>query len=181
MRDPFADLRAIDDAVDPDPEFARELRARVERALALPRGVSPMTATDDRPQHETRSAAVPYLAVSDARRAIDWYIDVFGARLTGDPIVMPDGRIGHAELAVSGGVIYLADEHPEIGVVGPRPGEASVSLMLPVDNADAVRARAMAAGATGDREPYDGYGTRNAWIVDPFGHRWGLNSPLVSD
>src|SRR5439155_3504257 len=49
---------------------------------------------------------------------------------------------------------------------------------LPVHDADEVRARALAAGATGDREPYDGYGTRNAWIVDPFGHRWGLNSPL---
>ena len=36
----------------------------------------------------------------------------------------------------------------------------------------------MAAGATADRPPYDAYGQRNAWIVDPFGHRWGLHSPL---
>jgi len=41
-----------------------------------------------------------------------------------------------------------------------------------------VRDRAIAAGATGDRPPYDGYGERMAWIVDPFGHRWGLHSPL---
>jgi uncharacterized glyoxalase superfamily protein PhnB len=92
---------------------------------------------------------------------------------------MPDGRIGHAELEIAGGVVYLADAHPEIGVTAPRPGEATVSLMLPVHDADVVRARALAAGARGDREPYDDYGRRNAWIVDPFGHRWGLHSPLA--
>ena len=125
-----------------------------------------------------RPAAVPYLAVGDARRAIDWYVDVFGAEVTRDPVVMPDGRIGHVELTVSGGVFYLADEYPELGVTAPRPGEATVSLILPVDDADEVRGRAMAAGASGDRPPSDVHGTRNAWIVDPFGHRWGLNSPL---
>jgi uncharacterized glyoxalase superfamily protein PhnB len=134
--------------------------------------------TDEQPPPETRPAVVPYLAVEDARRAIEWYVDVFGAEVSGEPIVMPDGRIGHAELTVAGGVIYLADAHPEIGVTAPRPGEASVSLMLRVDDADEVRARAMTAGATGDRPPSDGYGSRNAWIVDPFGHRWGLHSPL---
>ena len=33
---------------------------------------------------------------------------------------MPDGRIGHAELALGTGVLYLADEHPGIGVTAPR-------------------------------------------------------------
>lgn len=125
-----------------------------------------------------QGAAVPYLAVVDARRALDWYVDVFGARVVGEPIVMPDGRIGHAELELASGTLYLADEFPDIGVTAPRPGEASVSLMLAVDDADAVRSRALSSGASGDREPYDAYGTRNAWIVDPFGHRWGLNSPV---
>jgi uncharacterized glyoxalase superfamily protein PhnB len=181
MTEPFAELRAEDVVTAPDPGFAADLRARLERALALPRGVIPMTApTQDGPDSETSSSLVPYLAVADARRAIDWYVDVFAAEVSGEPIVMPDGRVGHAELIVSGHTIYLADAHPEIGVTAPRPGEAAVSLMLPVDDADAVRARAMAAGASGDRPPYDAYGTRNAWIVDPFGHRWGLHSPLRS-
>lgn len=125
-----------------------------------------------------RPAAVPYLAVADARAAIDWYVDVFDARVAGEPIVMPDGGVGHAELEIAGGVVYISDAHPEIGVTAPRPGESSVSLMLPVSDADAVRARAVAAGANGDRPPYDGYGERHAWVVDPFGHRWGLYSPL---
>lgn len=180
MGDPFTDLRALGRPVDPDPAFGVRLRARLERMLALPRGVVPVTTvTDTQPTSaETLGAAVPYLAVADGRRALAWYADVFGARVVGDPIVMPDGRIGHAELALAGGTLYLADAHPEIGVTAPRPGEAPVSLMLAVDDVDAVRARALAAGASGDREPYEGYGQRNAWIVDPFGHRWGLHSPI---
>jgi uncharacterized glyoxalase superfamily protein PhnB len=134
-----------------------------------------MTTSDEQPQHP---AVIPYLVVEDARRAIDWYVDVFGAEITRPPVEMPDGRIGHVELTMPGGTIYLADAFSEIGVAAPRAGEASVSLVLPVHDADDVRARAMAAGATGDRPPSDVHGTRNAWIVDPFGHRWGLNSPL---
>jgi predicted enzyme related to lactoylglutathione lyase len=177
MTDPFTGLRAADSPVPPDPEFARRLRERLERALALPRGVTPVTAVAE-PATRPRGAAVPYLAVAGARRAIDWYVEIFGASVVGEPIVMPDGRIGHAELALSDGVIYLADEHPELGVVAPGDG-ASVSLMLAVPDADEVRAHALAAGATGERPPYNAYGTRNAWIVDPFGHRWGLTSPLA--
>lgn len=179
MTDPFDVLRDPGRPVDPDPAFAARLRARLERAIVLPRvrprGVVPVTAVET---PAVRPAAVPYLAVADARAAMDWYVDVFGAEAAGEPIVMPDGRIGHAELMLAGGVVYLADAHPEIGVTAPRPGESSVSLMLPVADADEVRARALAAGASGDREPYDGYGQRNAWVVDPFGHRWGLYSPL---
>jgi predicted enzyme related to lactoylglutathione lyase len=176
MHDPFLDLREQLTPVDPDPAFAAQMRARLERALALPRGVQPMTTVTE----TTRATAsvVPYLAVADARRAIGWYVDVFGAEIVGTPIEMPDGRIGHAELTIGGATVYLADAHPEIGVTAPRPGEAPVSLMLPVEDADEVRQRALAAGARGDREPYDGYGQRNAWIIDPFGHRWGLHSPL---
>jgi len=178
--DPFEQLRDPVPPADPDPAFAAALRDRLAHALALPRGVTPMPTSPDTPETATtpRPAALPYLSVADARAALDWYEEVFGATVVGDPIVMEDGRIGHAELAIGDGVLYLADAYPEIGVTAPRPGESAVSLMLPVEDADAIRARALAAGATSVREPFDGYGRRNAWIVDPFGHRWGLHSPL---
>ena len=38
------------------------------------------------------SELTPYLCVADARAAIDWYVDVLGAVVTYEPIVMPDGR-----------------------------------------------------------------------------------------
>lgn len=128
-------------------------------------------------------AMVPYLAVDDAREAIAWYLDVLGAELAYDPIVMPDGRVGHSELHIGAAVIYLSDAHPELGVVAPTAGAAAVSLMLLVGDADAMLARVEDSGGyrDHDRAPYDAYGERRAWVVDPFGHRWGLHSPLTGD
>ena len=45
------------------------------------------------------SELTPYLAVGDARAAIEWYAAVFGAVVTYEPIEMPDGRIGHIVVA----------------------------------------------------------------------------------
>jgi predicted enzyme related to lactoylglutathione lyase len=86
---------------------------------------------------------------------------------------MPDGRIGHAELEIGGGLLMLADEHPELGVVAPSPGQgATVTLHLSVPDVDAVAARAVAAGAALERPPADHPYGRNAVLRDPFGHRW---------
>jgi len=133
------------------------------------------------------SAAIPYLAIGDGRasEAISWYARIFGATINGEPYSV-DGepyiegdRIGHPELQIGPGVVCLSDEAPDLGVVGP--GDTSdVSLMLRVADADATLAAGLAAGAHTNRQPYDGYGQRNAWMVDPFGHRWGINSPLAA-
>ena len=123
-------------------------------------------------------AAIPYLAVRGAQAALDWYVRVLGARLRGEPIIMPDGRVGHAELELAGGVLYLAEEHPEIGVRAPQPGGVPVSLVLTVADVDDVVSSAVAAGARLDRGPYEGYGHRNATVTDPYGHRWMLQAPL---
>lgn len=127
------------------------------------------------------AALAPYLAVSDARAAIDWYVDVLGAARVGEPYVMPDGRIGHAELDVFGARLYLADAHPEIGFVAPRPGAGSaVSLHLDVADVDAVVERAARASAVIEREPSDNPYGRVAALRDPFGHRWLLNGPVAT-
>ena len=92
---------------------------------------------------------------------------------------MADGRIGHAELALSGGVLYLADEYPEIGLRGPAPQVNSVSLMLEVPDTDAALERARERGAKVHQEPYEDHGSRGATIIDPFGHRWMLSGPMT--
>lgn len=132
------------------------------------------------PQRDPRPAALPYLSVADARAAIAWYTDAFGAAVVGEPIVMDDGRIGHAELAIAGGVLYLADEYPELGLKAPAPGSVSVSLMLRVDDTDAALQKARELRATVQREIYENYGSRSATIIDPFGHRWMLSGPTVA-
>ena len=90
----------------------------------------------------------PYLSVPDARAAIDWYAQVLGAVVTYEPIVMPDGRIGHVELDADGAHWMMADAHPEIRSPAPTPGEGSpVTLHLTVADVDAITERARAAGA----------------------------------
>ena len=58
--------------------------------------------------------------MSDPAAAIEWYQEVFDARLLGDPIVMPDGRIGHAELRVGDSAFMLAGEFPEENHLSPQ-------------------------------------------------------------
>ena len=94
-----------------------------------------------------RPAALPYLSVANAREAIAWYVDTFGASVVGEPYEMDDGRIGHAELAIGDGVLYLADEYPELGLKAPSPQATSVSLMLHVGDTDATLERARDRGA----------------------------------
>jgi predicted enzyme related to lactoylglutathione lyase len=189
--DPLNVLRTEDLPMQPDPEFAARLRARLESAVSLPAGTEgvEMSGTAQAIADLTepvavavppRPAALPYLAVADARAAIEWYADAFGADVVGEPIVMDDGRIGHAELALAGGILYLADEYPELGLKAPAPESVSVSLMLHVSDTDAALQRARDLGAVVQREIYEGHGSRNATILDPFGHRWMLSGPVLA-
>ncbi len=126
------------------------------------------------------SELTPYLCVADARAAIDWYVEVLGAEVVHDPIVMDDGRVGHVELAVDGARWMMSDEFDSAGVAAPDPGRgASVTLHLTVADVDALAARAVAAGTVLDRGPEDNpQAGRVAVFRDPFGHRWFLNAPL---
>ena len=192
--DPLTVLHGDELPVQPDPAFAARLRSRLESALSLPSrtegvvmsGTETAIAELSEPTVESaavepaqRSAAIPYLSVANARDAIAWYVDAFGASVVGEPIAMDDGRIGHAELAIAGGVLYLADEYPELGLKAPDPQACSVSLMLHVPDTDAALERARERGARVEREVYENYGARNATIVDPFGHRWMLSGPMT--
>ena len=126
------------------------------------------------------SELTPYLAVANARAAIEWYADVFGATVTFEPIEMPDGRVGHVELDIDGARLMMSDAHPELHCPAPVIGEGSpVTLHLTVTDVDALTGAARTAGAVVDREPEDNPGIgRVAVLRDPFGHRWFLNQPL---
>ena len=124
-----------------------------------------------------RVRLVPYLAVRDARAAIAWYTDALGAQVVGDPYVMDDDRIGHAELTVAGATFYLSDEYPEMGLTGPDDGRVSVSLHLTVPDVDAAVDRAVRIGATLSRPVSDAPYGRTGVIIDPYGHRWILQTP----
>jgi uncharacterized glyoxalase superfamily protein PhnB len=109
-----------------------------------------------------------------------WYAEALGARVVGDPYVMDDDRIGHAELDVAGAPLYLADAYPELGLAGPDEGRVSVTLHLTVPDVDAAVTRCADAGATVERPPADAPYGRTGVVVDPYGHRWMLQTPASS-
>jgi PhnB protein len=72
----------------------------------------------------------------------------------------------------------LADEHPEMDFLGPQSrGGTCVTMHLYVADADAVFARAIAAGAKELRPLCDQfYGDRSGAVTDPWGHVWSIAS-----
>lgn len=168
MPEPFDALRRPSERVAPDPDFAAELRDNLRRVIL---NGADMTTTSEAPATDAELRSLtPYLAVSDARAALDFYVDVFGAVRRGEPILMDDGRIGHAELAIGDAVLMLAEEYPEIGHVAPQAGGASVRVEVP--DADVSVTRALELGATLIRAVSDSPYGRGGSFRDPFGQRW---------
>jgi uncharacterized glyoxalase superfamily protein PhnB len=193
MTDPFEVLREPVKPAEPDPGFAGWLRERLTREIfaspggtmsqqaAEPQAQTQQAETQDEREPARAPALTPYIMVADARRAIDWYVQVLGARRRGEPVVNQDGTIGHAELGIGDAVLMLAepsDLWPDVPVRAPdSPTTFSHTLHLEVDNVDAVTERAARGGAAVERPPSDQFYGRRAAIVDPFGHRWILLRP----
>jgi uncharacterized glyoxalase superfamily protein PhnB len=171
---PFRSLARPTSPVQPEPTFAAALRERLRRAL-----LEPAPATQPIERSTAVNALIPYLVVRDARAAITWYAEAFGAHTVGDPYLDGD-RIGHAELEVAGATLYLADPYPEYGLAGPGDAKPPVSLHLAVPDVDAVMARAENAGATVERPATDGPYGRGGRLIDPYGHRWMVQSAQPS-
>jgi len=118
-------------------------------------------------------ALTPYLILTGAARAIEFYKEVFGATETAR-FDDPSGRIGHAELRIGDSVLMLADEVPEMGFKSPQTlGGTPVLTMIYLPDVDACFARALGAGAQEIKPLRDEfYGDRTGTFVDPFGHLW---------
>jgi PhnB protein len=117
----------------------------------------------------------PYLVIKGAAAAIDFYKKAFGAaEIMRMP--QPDGRVGHAELKFGDSYVMMADEFPEMNIVGPQTlGNSSVGILLYVDDVDAVFNRALTLGASVNKPLADQfYGDRSGTLVDPFGHKWTI-------
>ena len=122
-----------------------------------------------------RQSVIPYLMVRDAAAALSFYGEAFGARER-MRMPLPDGRIGHAEIELSGNLVWLADEAPELGCPGPQAlGGAGAMVYAYVADVDATSARAVSAGAAVVRPLADQFwGDRTVTLRDPFGHVWTL-------
>ena len=98
----------------------------------------------------------PRIVASEPAYVVDFLTAVFGATAHSVPGGPTEVRIGDSLVLVSGTLER-----------GPFPG----FLYVYVDDADAVHARAVDAGATTIESPWDTpYGDRRAMIVDRFGN-----------
>jgi uncharacterized glyoxalase superfamily protein PhnB len=176
MPEPFEHLRLDDSPVDPDPIFAARLRERVVRAITRTQGGTMSDLAVREPAVLTTTATVsPYLIVRGAESALAWYADALGARVVGDPIVMGDGTIGHAELDLGGASLMLAEESAGIGVAAPDPDAGvPVTIHVSIPDVDLLFERALAAGARLERPLTDYEYGRAGVLRDPYGHRWML-------
>jgi PhnB protein len=124
---------------------------------------------------------IPYLLVHDGPAAIEWYRRALGAACD-FRYDEADGRVGHAMLMINGGVIYLADEFPElqdrIGARAPATlGSTSMMVALAVDDTDAWMVRAVAEGAEIIKPAMDEFYGRHGKLRDPYGHVWSVIGP----
>ena len=125
-----------------------------------------------RPVPSGHHTATPYLVVSHAAEALDFYKRAFGAKEI--MRVEVAGKVGHAQISIGNSRLMISDEHPDTGVRGPRSfGGSPVRIFLYVPNVDNFVGRAVAIGAK-LRQPVDEklYGDRSGSLEDPFGHIW---------
>jgi uncharacterized glyoxalase superfamily protein PhnB len=179
--DPFEILHEPAAPVAPRHVFTVELKRRIAEQLGITPPKKPVLEVREYTPARLHSMT-PYLSCLDAAAAIEWYQTVFDAVLLGDPIIMDDGSVGHAELRVGDSVFMMAGEHPAENHLSPETlGGSTAAFQLYVPDADDTYERAVANGATALRPLAENYGARQGTIRDPFGHRWFICTALQAD
>ena len=117
----------------------------------------------------------PSITVTGVDAAVDFYVKVFAAEkvlgLTG-----ADGKTIHAEIKIGDSIIMVDEENVEQGMKSPLTlGGSPATLMMYVDDVDAVFATAVGAGAK-ESMPVEEmfWGDKYGVLIDPTGHRWAL-------
>jgi PhnB protein len=126
-----------------------------------------------------RPSFAPYLVVSNAAAAIDFYKKAFGATELARHAAPGTNKVMHAHLEIHGGNLFLADDFSsQMGGKSETPealGGSPVTFHLQVDNADVAWAQAVAAGAQITMPLADQFwGDRYGQLRDPFGHKWSI-------
>jgi len=130
--------------------------------------------TQVKPIPEGFGTVTPNLVVADGAAAIDFYERAFGAEVV--TRLEAGGMLVHAALRIGGAMVTLCDAMPAHGMVAPeREAPSSAFITLYVEDAGALHARAVAAGAEEINAVTEHvHGDRAGSVRDPFGHRWAV-------
>ena len=119
-----------------------------------------------------QSAVIPVLIYPDVREAVAWLTNAFGFAER-----VQIGEDHRSQLRVGDGAVIIGDVRHDRRP--PRPGEATHSVMVRVEDARAHYERAKAHGAKILMEPTDfEYGERQYAAEDPAGHQWTFSETL---
>jgi PhnB protein len=122
----------------------------------------------------TSPSIAPWLAVSDAQKAVDFYNVAFGSvelyRLAAE-----DGTLAVAQLSIGGAVFWVQDD---VDASPKARAAGSVRMILSVEDPDSLFERAIAAGAAVVAPMHEDYGWRTGRVTDPFGHDWEMSKQL---
>jgi PhnB protein len=130
--------------------------------------------TTAQPIPEGYTTVTPNLVVDDGAAAIAFYERAFGAEV--QTRLEAGGMLVFAALRIGDALVTLCDAMPSHGFVAPdRDAPVAAFITLYVEDADALHARALEAGAT-QINPIDTHvhGDRAGSVRDPFGHRWAI-------
>lgn len=131
--------------------------------------------TKVKPVPDDMHTITPHLICAGAADAIEFYKKAFNA-VEGGRLPGPDGKLMHAMIRIEGSAVMLVDEMPQWGAFGPKSLKGSpVTIHIYVPDADALFARAVAAGAKVLMPLEDMFwGDRYGKLEDPFGHHWSI-------
>jgi PhnB protein len=115
------------------------------------------------------TSIAPWIAVSNAPQAVDFYRRAFGAVV--EEHLDDGGRVVVAELAIGEATFWIQDE-PDASGGGP------IRMILALDDPRAVFAQALAAGAAEIAPVEEGHGWLVGRLEDPFGHHWEVGRRL---
>lgn len=126
------------------------------------------------PLPEGTQPLIPYMTMHDCAKAMEYYKKVFMAEEI-SRMPSPDGKkIMHAEMRISGCVVYMSDECPEVGAKSPKGMKHhSIAMTMYCLDAEKVQKRAIKHGATMVKKvELQFWGDKMGTVVDPFGHQW---------
>ena len=111
----------------------------------------------------------PYLHLRNSEKMIPFLENAFGGVVQGHVPTSPEGHVLHATIQIGYNTLEIDEANGEFQ---PMP----CHLHLHIDDADAMYARAMRAGASSIDAPSDKPYGRSGGVKDPFGNSWYTTS-----
>ncbi len=121
------------------------------------------------------ASIAPWLSVSNAVDAINFYKAAFGA-VELYRLEEGDGQVAIAELSVGGANFWIQEE---ADAIPEMVGRGSFRMIITVNDPDFLFDLALAAGATEIVPINEEHGWRIGRVVDRFGYHWEIGKRLI--